>query len=322
MKLLRQKWKKSVYLSAAIALILMGMKEKPCAAQASGEDGYFSFYVTSATCSTKRILLKSSLKASASFMPTEAEIYRAKIELNGKKGKFRRIGSCKYFVHYLGYWDFAYEDDTVKSGIAYAYKFKAYCKTKEKPYQYKECTSKIIKRMAAETVGQYTCKIVKSTAKKLIVKLKGKCRENGLLESYHAFYDHYYYNAVLRYKNTDEDEKVKDLSLVKYSYDGKRWHKKEDFSIKGKQSVYLYFENRPTSFSEPTGIKITNYQYVQMFFWPVKYNYYIDVIDDAIPHLRFNLSSGTAAVRNFISKKNNEQVLMWDGDIFSEWVLG
>lgn len=303
-----------------IALMFMGVNDICYAAQVSGENEEIRFYPSymTITCTTESISLNGVLIASV--MPAKAEIYRAKIKSNGKNGKFKKIGSCKKFINEYSdepdRWTFVYKDHTVKLGTAYAYKYKAYCKTKEEPYQYKMCSSKIKKGMAAKAVGQYTCKVVKNTNTKLVVKLTGKSRKNGLLKSYRfSEYDSYNY-AELRYKNEGGNENYRDLTLLKYSYDGKKWYKKGDFSIKGKLSIYLHFKNRLSWPGAPTNIKVANYQYVQMFFYPVKYNFYISARCYA-PQIRFNLSSGAATVKDFISQENYDKFLVWDGDIFT-----
>lgn len=164
-------------------------------------------------------------------------------------------------------------------------------------------------------MGKYTCKVIKSTAKKLIVKLTGKSKNNGPLESYHPIKSGYH-NIELRYKNEGEDEIHRTLQCIKYSYDGDNWHK-GTFTIKGKESVYLYFIeyiNKSIPGETIHNIKISDYQYAQMFFWTIRYNLLRDV---RYPQIRFNLSSGTAAVSDFISYGGHyQEAFMWDDEIF------
>lgn len=338
------KWNKLVSLFMIIMLLFMGVKGtyhgfcintpmQLCCAAGSGSDVsqisedhnemFNGCGIAEIICSTGSI--KFDTWVYATMKPSGADIYRAKIKSNGKNGKFKKIGNCNNFMpaeHYgadnYKRWTLNYEDSTVNTGNAYAYKCRVYCyyKTEEETYQYQEVYSKKGKGIAARTVGKYTCKVVKNTAKKLIVKLTGKSKHNGPLKPYIG-----YHNAQLRYKNEGEDEIRRDMMLIKYSYDGKKWYKyetyKESFEIKGKQSIYLYFIqyiNYSDRFHPVPNIKFSNYQYVQMFFWPVNYN--LQHMDRS-PQIRFNLTFGTAAVNDFISYRAPFQAaFVWDGDIF------
>ena len=347
MQLFLVKGKKAVCLSMITVLILLGMKgayynfgqntPKFChaagsgAAQVSGEYDEPLLYSCSlwVTCSTESMMLEGKFYGKVN--PAKAEIYRAEVKSNGKNGKFKKIGSCKKFmkqefIYEYTYepnikvisWVFNYKDNTVKTGKSYAYKYKAYCKTEGGKDQYQTPYSGIKRGMAANTVGKYTCTIVKSTAKDLVVKLTGKSKKNGLLEAqYSPGIDSNRYGAELRYKNDGENEICRHLDLVGYSYNGKIWHYGR-FSIQGKQSVYLHFKEHCALNRPANGIKFSNYQHAQMFYYAVKYNRQYRLYDRCdSPQIRFNLSSGTAAVSNFTSYKNGQVAFVWEGDIFT-----
>ena len=343
MKLFFAKWKKAVCLSMVTVLILLGMKAayydfeqntpKLCyaagsgiasgAAKASREYDEVILYACSlrVTCSTESMRLEGEFDAKTK--PAGAEIYRAKVKSNGKNGKFKKIGSCKDFIkqeysYDPNVWAFHYEDNTVKTGKAYAYKYKVYCETEGETYQYQECYSYVIRGMAAKTVGKYTCTVVKNTAKKLVVKLTGKSKKNGLLESLHSPLR--ICGMELKYKNDGENEIHRYLNFVKFSYDGKKWDYTGKFAIQGKQSVYLYFEEYLGGNPPTNGIKFSGYQYAQMFFFNVSYNLqcgtrFYDKYEGQ--QIRFNLSSGTAAASNFKSHKYGQLAFVWDEDIFT-----
>ena len=110
---------------------------------------------------------------------------------------------------------------------------------------------------------------------------------------------------------------------MKYSYNGKKWYtypkgsfEANSFAIKGKQSVYLHFKEYIRFGQTASNIKVSNYQYVQMCCWPVEYN--LQFQGSLLPpQIRFNLSSGTAAVGDFTATNGHGQVaFVWDGDIF------
>lgn len=347
MKLYFIKWKKAVCLSITTILLLIAAKDHfyditanpPQLCHAAGNDKFreaapisdkdakiiiYSCYLN-ITCSTKNMMLTGYFNATTE--PTGAEIYRAKIKPNGKNGKFKKIGKCKDFRNDTRYdetdfWVFHYTDHAVKAGNKYAYKYKVYCGAKGKTNQYRECYSIIKQGVAAKTTGKYTCTIIKNTAKKLVVKLTGKSKKNGLLESYYPIPNYRGDDVELRCKNDGEDEIKREWKLIKYSYNGKKWDT-GTFAIKGKQSLYLYFEYTPSIYAEPgeNNINLSNYQHVQMFVYYARYN-----LQPSTPGLskyecqqiRLNLSSGTAAAGNFISHNEQGQLaFVWDGDIFA-----
>ena len=347
MQLFLVKGKKAVCLSMITVLILLGMKgayynfgqntPKFChaagsgAAQVSGEYDEPLLYSCSlwVTCSTESMMLEGKFYGKVN--PAKAEIYRAEVKSNGKNGKFKKIGSCKKFmkqefIYEYTYepnikvisWVFNYKDNTVKTGKSYAYKYKAYCKTEGGMYQYQTPYSNVSRGMAAKTVGEYTCTIVKNTAKKLVVKLTGKSKKNGLLETPYSPLQ--ICGLELRYKNDGENEIHRSLNFIKYSYNGKKWYYTGKFAIQRKQSVYLYFEEHSVVGQPTNGIKFSGYQYAQMFFYNVSYNLqcqsrFYDKY--AGQQIRFNLSSGTAAVSDFISHMYGQVAFVWDGDIFT-----
>ena len=173
--------------------------------------------------------------------------------------------------------------------------------------------------MAAKTVGAYTCTIVNNTAKKLVVKLTGKSKKNGLLKAQYPPQTYGRVEADLRYKNDGENEIAPHLKFMKYSYNGKKWYTKGKFAIKGKQSVYLYFKECIHEWQPAHNIKVSGYQYAQMFFYSVRYSLQGKLYNCyESPQIRFNLSSGTAAVGDFTSlNEQGQKAFVWDGDIFA-----
>lgn len=348
MKQFFTKWKKAICLSVLIVLMFMEMKGacyasavKPqklyydmndrsfaYAVQASEEDDnkiYLRTRRTELICSTKSILLKGHFYANV--QPTGIQIYRAKVKANGKNGKFKEIGNCKDFslkdVSDPEDYTFTYEDTTVKTGNAYAYKYKVYYGEKGGTPEYVERYSDTETGVAAKTVGEYTCKVVKSTAKKLIVKLTGKSKNNGPLSPYYGVTIYYKpVDVYLRYKNDGEEQFERDLELMKFSYDGKKWYNKGRFTIKGKQSVYLHFKEMINKW-DAHNIKITDYQYVQMLYVRMRYNLQgiMDSGDEIYdcPQLLCNLSSGKATVDDFVIfnfDRDEPDEYRWDGGIF------
>ena len=350
MKQFFTKWRKAGCLSVLIVLMLMEMKgacyasgvnpQKLCyvvssrnfahTAQASEEENKIPIHTgrMEIICSTKSLLLKCYFYAHVE--PTGAQIYRAKVKANGKNGKFKKIGNCKDFTledgpYYTNDCTFIYEDTTVKTGTAYAYKYKVYYGEKGKTPKYTECYSKTETGVAAKRTGEYTCKVIKSTSKKLIVKLTGKSKNNGPLTPYYGITDDRPHDGDLRYKNDGGNQIERELELIKFSYDGKKWYTKGKFAIKGKQSVYLYFEEWiwHTVGWKANNIKITDYQYVQMIFPHVRYNMQgkMDSGNEIYncPQILCNLSSGTAAADDFRIENYDEDEpdqYKWDEGIF------
>lgn len=351
MKQFFTKWKKAGCLSMLVVLMLLEMKgacyasggnpQSLCydvsrrnfdhTAQALEEDDEIILYhlgLMELICSTKSILLKCDFRANVEL--TGAKIYRAKVKANGKNGKFKEIGNCEDFIisdneYPYGRYTFTYEDTTVKTGNAYAYKCKAYYGEKGKTPEYVESYSKTERGVAAKTVGEYTCKVIKSTAKKLIVKLTGKSKNNGPLTPYYKITEQRPHDVDLRYKSDGGEEFERELELIKFSYDGKKWYSKGKFTIKGKESVYLYFEEWiiRTLGWKANNIKITHYQYAQMVFGHVKYNLQ-GIMDGGneiydCPQILFNLSSGKASVDDFIIPNidlDAPDTYRWDEGIF------
>ena len=293
-------WKKPVYLCLAVILICLGMKSTCFAA---GDTALQSSKVSHVVCAPKSIIVSGHLFVQRQMKPTGVEICRAKINADGTRGSFKKVGICTKFTQgkqHEDKWKFTYEDSTVKTGQAYVYKFRGYRKDGEvtgfQQFQFKKR-----KAVAAREAGEYTCRVVENTSASLVLKLKGIRKNNGPLECYVD--DAHSYSVFLVCKNKGKNETLKSITPEAYSYDGEEWYSEQSYTVKGKQGVYLRFNGED--------INVSGYQYVQMMMGYMRYNLCPwGTKDTAMPQMRLNLTSGKASVGNYI---------IWDSEQW-EWV--
>lgn len=312
MKLPFVDWKKVICLYMAIMITFAEMGSTCFAVQIPTEhdERLHSSNIADLTCRPKSITVRGEIWADV--QPAGAAIYRAKIKADGKKGSFQEIGICSKIRQVEDAedgWFFTYKDSKVKTGQAYAYMCKAFIETGNTSKFQKE-NFWIKKGVAAKKAGRYKCEIVKNTAKKMVVKITGKSKNNGPMEC--AIGVPTFNNCVaLVFKNNGKPGGVyDDVKSEAFSYNGKKWHRGKTFHIKGKESVYLCFNRSGHD------IDMSGYQYVQMMVEYVKYNLCPRKgRSEQMPQLRLNLTSGGGLTGYFIDYKWGTK---WDGDIFDD----
>ena len=333
MKLSFMRWKRAVSLCLAVVMafsIVLGQMSHSSAirllagaknngaekASVQYDDKIHYSEIEDITCTPSNITIAVSIWMWDKDMEvTGAEIYRAKIKANGKRGDFKKIGVCRELKQnqYDKYrWDFTYSDSTVKAGQAYVYKCRGFRQVGNvKKLQKEDIRTR--KGVAAKSAGKYKCKVVKNTEKKLIVKITGKNKNNGTLERIESGG---FKGVYLVFKNKGkEGGAYGDVKLEAFSYNGKKWHKGRLFHIKGKESVYLRFSRSGHD------IDMSKYKYVQMMLEYMQYN--LSTKKDRpneMPQLRLNLTSGETLTGQFIKWVDNKWVTEWDGRIFDDAV--
>ena len=316
MKLFFTSCKKVICLYLAVIIALAGMNSTCLTAQASIEyydDQLHSSNIVNLACTPKSITVYGEMWADV--QPTGAEIYRAKLKTNGKRGEFKQIGVCdkiEQAEYSEGSWIFTYKDTTVNTGQSYVYMCRGFIQI-ENASKFQKENFRTRKGVAANKAGKYKCKVVKNTAKKLVVKITGKSKNNGPLECEIGIST--FNNSIgLVFKNKGKRTGIyDDVKSEAFSYNGKKWYKGKAFKIKGKESVYLRFNRSGND------IDMSDYQYVQMIVEYTRYNLcpMKDRLDE-MPQLRLNLTSGEALTGNFINVDNYKWTTEWDGNIFDK----
>lgn len=165
-------------------------------------------------------------------------------------------------------------------------------------------------------MGKYECKLLISNHEKIIFRLTGT-KNNGPLKSHYYDSDngvgYGYAYAYLIYKNKGGKEIRRMVHLTQFSHDGKVWFRGSKIEIRGEESIYLGVEDSPYHDSDGDGnkkenIDISKYQYAQLLFEPVQYNFKGTM-------LRLNLTTGQAMTGYFTKQKNGKWRILWDGDI-------
>ena len=200
----------------------------------------------------------------------------------------------------------------MKAGQSYAYMCKGFVKEGD-AIKFQKENFGTRKGVAAEKAGKYKCEVVKNTAKKLVVKITGKSKNNGPIECDIGI-PAYNNSVALVFKNKKKAGGLyTDVKSEAYSYNGKKWQKGKPFRMKGKESVYLRFNRSGHD------IDMSDYQYVQMMVEYTRYNLCPRKDrPDGMPQLRLNLTSGEAVTGHFINVDNYKWTTEWDGDIFDK----
>lgn len=307
--------KKLICLYLVVIITFAGIKSTCFTAQASVEYDarLHSSNIANLVCSPKSITVKGEIWADV--RPTGAEVYRAKIKTNGKRGDFGQIGVCNKIEqdeYSEGKWIFTYKDNAVNTGQSYVYMCKGFIEGENASKRQKE-NFWTRKGVAAKKAGKYKCEVVKNTVKKLVVKITGKSKNNGPIEC-DIGVSTYNNSVALVFKNKGKEGGLyTDVKSEAFSYNGKKWHKGKTFKIKGKESVYLRFNRSGHS------IDISDYQYVQMMVEYIRYNLCPrKEYPDQMPQLRLNLTFGEALTGNFINVDNYKWTTEWDGNMFDK----
>ena len=314
MKLFSVFCKRGVCLSLALIIASMGIYNTNSAAEVSEkyDTKLGATKLLSVECSPSKITLIGYVSADVNVKPTGVEIYRAKLKANGTRENFITIGTCKKLEKDANIetgWHYTYIDNTVKTGQAYVYRCRAY-REDGTVRKFSESQGETREAIAAKEAGSYKCKVIKNTSKKLVIKITGKSKNNGLLE-YNDKQAQFFRHTVVFKNKGKEGGMYNDLKLAACSYNGKKWYKKPKFAIKGKESIYLRFNRSGHD------IKVSGYKYVQMMLQYMRYNLH-PWSESEMPQMRVNLTTGEAVTGRFIKQVNSEWVTEWDGDIFKD----
>ena len=178
MKIFWKDCKRTICLVILAFVLCLGLEAIDASAEGSVQYDdtntfFFRSWIRDTVGSPKSITVRATVKA-RKVQPAGAEIYRAALTADGSQGKYRKVGVCKNLkLARHGNWRFSYRDNTVKAGQRYIYKCKGFVYDGAvKTVQKNNClTGTGVAEKSPE--GNYTCKVIKNTKKKLVVKMAG-----------------------------------------------------------------------------------------------------------------------------------------------------